>query len=171
MAIRIIVDGYNFIGRHSGLSGNVEAKRERLIGWLARYSHAKGFPVSVVFDGWQSGWTEEHGMIQDGIEVIFSRRGQKADEVVVRMAREWGSAALVVSSDREVAQNATSAGGVAVSIAEFGQRLRKVLNQDLGSWEELEPKELGPADQTKKKGNPRKLSKQERKRRQRLKRL
>ena len=171
MAIRIIVDGYNFIGRHSGLSGNVEAKRECLIGWLARYSQARGYPVSVVFDGWQSRASDEHGMIQDGIEVIFSRGGQKADEVVVRMARELGSAALVVSSDREVADNATSAGAVAVSIAEFGQRLRKVLNQDLGLGKKLEPEELRPAGPTKKKGNPRKLSKQERKRRQRLKRL
>ena len=171
MAIRIIVDGYNFIGRHSGLSGNVEAKRERLIGWLARYSQVRGYHVSVVFDGWQSGWPDEHGIIQDGVEVIFSRRGEKADEVIVRMAREWGSAALVVSSDREVANNAASAGAVAVSIAEFGSRLRKVLNQDLDSEEEPESEESRPTGLTKKKGNPRKLSKQERKRRQRLKRL
>ena len=55
--------------------------------------------------------------------MVFSRHGEKADAVVIRMARDLGEGALVVSSDREVIDSSVSAGAVAVSSQEFEQRL------------------------------------------------
>jgi predicted RNA-binding protein with PIN domain len=169
MAIRIIVDGYNFIGREKGLHGNIEARREDLIDRLARYRALKGYPVTVVFDGWRSGWPDEHGELRRGIEVVFSRHGERADQVIARMAEELGSACLVVSSDREVARNVQTAGGMAVSAGEFETRLAQAVS--------LHPEKDIPLDETdaipkaEKKGNPRRLSKQERKKRLRLNKL
>ncbi|HTN44483.1 MAG TPA: NYN domain-containing protein [Nitrospiria bacterium] len=169
MAIRIIVDGYNFIGREKGLQGNIEARREELIDRLARYQGLKGHPVTVVFDGWRSGWPDEHGELRRGIEVVFSRHGERADQVIARMADELGSACLVVSSDREVARHVQAAGGVAVSAGEFETRLSRAVSGHPDKEIVLEDDTAAPG--TEKKGNPRRLSKQERKRRLRLNKL
>ncbi len=169
MAIRIIVDGYNVIGSEKGLHGNIEARREELIGRLAQYRSIKGLAVTVVFDGGGSGWSDEHGELRQGIEVVFSRHGETADDVIVRMAEELGSACLVVSSDRDVARRVGAAGGMAVSVGEFGARLALV--SDAGPDQEIRPSEESPALRTEKKGNPRRLSKQERKKRGRLNKL
>lgn len=169
MAIRIIVDGYNVIGSEKGLRGDIEARREELIGLLARYRSMKGLALTVVFDGGRSGWADEHGELRQGVEVVFSRHGETADDVIVRMAEELGSASLVVSSDRDVARRVVSAGGVAVSVGEFGARLAQVAGADPD--QEMQPEEEPPFLRTEKKGNPRRLSKQERKKRLRLNKL
>jgi predicted RNA-binding protein with PIN domain len=166
MAIRIIVDGYNFIGSERGLRGDIEERREELIARLARYRAVKGYAVTVVFDGTQSGWPSEHGENRQGVDVVFSRHGEKADEVIVRMAEELGSACLVVSSDREVARFVRVAGGTAVSSGEFGSRLAQMAGG--GPDEMRKSEEESPVPRTGKKGNPRRLSKQERKKRLRL---
>lgn len=171
MAFRIIIDGYNFIGGPGGSPGNLERQRERLIERLSAYRKKRGIPVTVVFDGWGSGWDLEHGEVRAGIEVVFSRHGEKADAVVIRMARDLGEGALVVSSDREVVDSSVSAGAVAVSSQEFEQRL--------GGYEDSIPmdrvqdeEDVGSARVGgKKKGNPRRLSKRERKKKMRLNKL
>ncbi|HEY4485423.1 MAG TPA: NYN domain-containing protein [Nitrospiria bacterium] len=169
MAFRIIVDGYNFIGRQKGLRGNIEAKREQLIDRLAQYRAHKGHAVTVVFDGHHSGWGDEHGEFRQGIEVVFSRHGETADEVMIRMAGELGAACLLVSSDREIARESRAAGAVAVSIGEFEARLMETMSGPEGRDSEGEEADR-PAVRSKK-GNPRKLSKQDRKKRQRLNKL
>lgn len=169
MTIRIIVDGYNFIGSQRGLRGDIERRREELIDRLSRYRTRKGYPVTVVFDGWRAGWPDEHGELRAGVDVVFSRHGEKADAVIVRLAEELGSACLVVSSDREVARSVTAAGGVAVSSGEFEQRL--VHAEMAGGDKGMEPEDVFPEPRAAKKGNPRRLSKQERKKRSRLNKL
>jgi len=169
MAIRIIVDGYNVIGSEKGLRGDIEARREELIGRLARYRSMRGIAVTVVFDGGRSGWPDEHGELRQGVEVVFSRHGETADEVIIRMAEELGSACLVVSSDREVARRVGSAGGTAVTVGEFGARLALIGGADADR--DTKSEEESPVLRTGKKGNPRRLSKQERKKRLRLNKL
>lgn len=169
MAIQIIVDGYNFIGKQKGLGGDIEGRRDELIRLLARYRAVKGYSLTVVFDGWRSGWPDEHGELREGIHVIFSRHGEKADEVIGRMARELGHACIVVSSDREVAHAVQQAGGVALRIGEFERRLMAALE----GTEDLADEDSDPSiiRQAHKRGNPRRLSKAERKKRQRLTKL
>src|SRR3990172_5267736 len=123
MALQIIVDGYNFIGKQKGLRGDIEGRREELIRLLARYRVVKGYSVTVVFDGERSGGQDEHGEIREGVHVVFSRNGESADLVISRMAQELGNACIVVSSDREVARATQRSGGVAITISEFERRL------------------------------------------------
>jgi len=120
----IIIDGYNLIGSDQGMGGALEQKRNGLVRQLARYQKAKGFFISVVFDGWKSGALSEVKQNVDGITVIYSRQGEKADSVVLRVARQRGSGCVVVSSDREVRNGVEKFGATAIYADEFNEILR-----------------------------------------------
>jgi len=168
MAIHIVIDGYNLIGSEKGLRGDLEGKRNQLIHQLRRYRESKGYPITVVFDGWRSGWRHEVEEKKGGVTVIFSQLGEKADSVIQRLAREMGSGCVVVTSDREVRSAAEASGAVAVYSGEFSTKLRDL---DKENFFEEEDEGLRGLRVAGKRGNPRKLSKRERKRRERLKKL
>ena len=172
--MRIIVDGYNFIGRDKGLRGDLEKKRRLLIEQLSAYRRIKGFPVTVVFDGGDLGEQREQ---VGGIEVIFSGRGTTADEVICRMAEELREGCTVASSDREVQRRVQSSGGIPIYSGEFEKRLQAARHPAASPSEKalmekaaLDENEDLPRN-AEKKGNPRKLSKAQRLRQGRLKRL
>jgi predicted RNA-binding protein with PIN domain len=167
MAIYLIVDGYNLIGVKGTMGRDLEAQRSRLIMSLTRYHEIKGYPIIVVFDGWGSdGSGANEQAFGAGVRVIFSRHGEKADAVIKRLALKLKSGCVVVSSDREVARYAESNNAVAVPAGEFDRRLHAAL-QSVSDGENEEP-EPSPAV---KRGNPRRLSKIERKRQRKLGRL
>ncbi|HLB01579.1 MAG TPA: NYN domain-containing protein [Nitrospiria bacterium] len=173
--MHMLIDGYNFIGRQKGLRGDLDAKRKKLLADLSRYHRLKGYPVTVVFDGWREGWEVEHKERVGGITVIYSRRGEQADAVIARLAREMGSACVVVTSDREVQNAALASGGTAIFSGEFEARLNAVLSG--GELPGVGGKDEGEEDLTDrplfgaKKGNPFRRSKKERKRIAKLKKL
>ncbi|MEE9548843.1 MAG: NYN domain-containing protein [Candidatus Binatia bacterium] len=172
MAFRIIIDGYNLIGSDRGLRGDLEGKRKQLIQRLQQYCESKGHPITLVFDGWRSGWVHESQEQTGGITVIFSRQGEKADSVIQRLAREMGSGCVVVTSDREVRRAAEVAGAAAIYSGEFGARLqtfdRETFHDEEDVTDHLSEQDIQFQG---KRGNPRRLSKRERKRRERLKKL
>jgi len=168
MAIHIVIDGYNLIGSEKGLRGDLEGKRNQLIHQLRRYRESKGYPITVVFDGWRSGWCHEVEEKKGGVTVIFSQLGEKADSVIQRLAREMGSGCVVVTSDREVRSAAEASEAVAVYSGEFSTKLRDL---DKENFFEEEDERLRGLRVAGKRGNPRRLSKRERKRRERLKKL
>ncbi len=168
MSIHIVVDGYNLIGSERGLTGNLEGKRTHLIQQLQEYHRTRGYPVTVVFDGWRSGWVHEVEEKSGGITVIFSQQGEKADSVIQKLARQIGSGCVVVTSDREVRRGVEGCGAVAIYATEFGARLRS-LDREFATKDDDEDFERFREQD--KRGNPKKLSKIERKRRERLKKL
>ena len=173
--MHMLIDGYNFIGRQKGLRGDLEAKRKKLIADLSRYHQVKGYPITVVFDGWREGWEVEHEERVGGISVIYSRRGEQADAVIARLAREMGSACVVVTSDREVQNAASVCGSTAIFSGEFEARLNTVLSGgDLpgAGGKDNEEEDLADSPQFgAKKGNPFRRSKKERKRIAKLRKL
>jgi predicted RNA-binding protein with PIN domain len=124
--VDVIIDGYNLIASEQGLQGALEHKRDGLVRLLARYQKAKGFFVSVVFDGWKAGALTEVSQRVDGVTVIYSRQGEKADSVVMRVARQKGSGCVVVSSDREVRNGVEKFGATAIYANEFNKILRSL---------------------------------------------
>jgi len=116
--MRIVVDGYNLIRQSDTLKRidklSIEAGRRELIKRLARYARHRGHRITVVFDGWMAGSPTEEREVVGGITVIYSKRGEKADEVIKRLVRQTGEETVVVTSDREVAGAASRAGAVAV---------------------------------------------------------
>ncbi|MGB7952268.1 MAG: NYN domain-containing protein [Candidatus Binatia bacterium] len=161
----IIIDGYNLIGSQTGLSGNLEGKRSGLVQQLASYQRRKGYRVTIVFDGWRSGGLDEVKEKSEEVSIVYSRLGEKADNVVIRLARQRGSGCVVVTSDNEVRNAVERFGAVALHAAEFSATLRDVaFSIDADDPEDSE--RAGP-----KKGNPKRLSKKERKRREKLHKL
>lgn len=163
--MHLIIDGYNFIGRQKGLRGDLEGKRARLIEQLTAYRRIKKLPVTVVFDGSGTGAAERSG----GIEVIFSGQGESADDVIIRMAENFREGCTVVSSDRAVRDQVQRSGGIAIYSGEFETRLHAVLHQEGTPPTKFDETETPRP--TEKKGNPHKLSKTERRRQGRLRRL
>jgi len=173
MATHLVIDGYNLLA-HCGRGGDrhSEMARESLLRDLAAYRHRKGHPITVVFDGWQQDSPVEGREHRSGVQVIYSKRGEKADQVIQRLAREYGTDCAVVSSDREIVNTARSQGAFTITAQEFAGRLGRsntmgtIPHKELDTGEDLQPRR-GPE----KKGNPRKLPKSQRQRNRQLKRF
>ena len=171
MPTHLIIDGYNLLGRTGGLSGHVAAARETLLQALAAYRHRKNHPITIVFDGWQQGRPVERREHQAGVQVIYSKRGERADQVIQRLARDYGADCAVVSSDQEVARSAKVSGAFVLGAQEFAMKLWSSPRGGMGHKELDTQEEEPPARDPKKKGNPRKLPKAERLRNRQLKRF
>ena len=106
MPVHLIIDGYNLIRRSPSLSvldkQDLERGRGELVRRLARYKQVRSIPITVVFDGWNQASLSGSSTMERGIRVVFSRRGQRADDVIVRRAREMGEKATIVTSDRQL---------------------------------------------------------------------
>jgi predicted RNA-binding protein with PIN domain len=168
MTTHLIIDGYNLLGARAGrLDGtDLETAREHLLRDLAGYRQRKGHPVTVVFDGWHQGAASERREHRAGVEVVYSRRGERADQVIQRLAEEFGRDCAVVSSDREVADFARARGAFVFGALEFQSRLKlspAAGHGPGGSRKDPADDDL-PGRRSDKKGNPRKLPKALRKR-------
>jgi predicted RNA-binding protein with PIN domain len=161
----LIVDGYNVIGADQGLRGVLEPKRNWLTQKLVAYQRRKAFNIVLVFDGWRSGQVQETKEKRDGVNLIYSRIGEKADAVVIRLAREKGSGCVVVTSDREIRQAVERFGAVAISSSEFNQILRGL--DDAAGADEADEVDEQPSQR----GNPNRIGKAERKRQEKLRKL
>ena len=176
MAQHVIVDGYNLLGvLHAGAAGSLfasEAAREGLLRDLSVYHARKGHPLTVVFDGWKDGLPVERREFRSGVEVVFSRRGERADQVIQRLANQLGRDCAVVSSDREVADCARQAGAFVMGAAEFAAKLLTGSSSQMtSSWRKEsdgDPDDDRRRRPHEKKGNPRKLPKAVRARQRKL---
>jgi predicted RNA-binding protein with PIN domain len=173
MPTHLIIDGYNLLGGSGIRSGHSESAREMLLHELTAYRHRKHHSITVVFDGWQQGRSTEQREHRAGVQVIFSKRGERADQVIQRLAREYGTDCAVVSSDHEIINAARAHGAFVMGALEFAEKLRGSSSSD-GA---LPYKELDPGDDVRsgrgpqKKGNPRKLPKSQRQRNRQFKRF
>lgn len=175
MATHLLVDGYNLLGSAgmtvSSDAGRLEAAREALLHRLAGYRHRKGHAITLVFDGWQGGLRAEHHEFRSGVEIVYSKRGERADQVIQRLARMYGKDCAVVSSDHEVVNAARAAGALVIGASEFRAKLQeRVASVANIAFKELDAGDAGLVKRSKSKGgNPRKLPKSQRKRKHQLK--
>lgn len=173
MPTHLIVDGYNLLAGAGSLSGHLESARETLVQDLAAYRHRKNHLITVVFDGWQQGQSSEQREHRAGVQIIYSKRGERADQVIQRLAREYGSDCAIVSSDHEIMNAARAHGAFTMGSREFADKL----HMSSGAAGTMPYKELDSGDDShsrrrpEKKGNPRKLPKAQRQRDRRLKRF
>jgi len=167
MAVHLVIDGYNLIGSMNYTATNLEDTREELIKRLMAYKRLKGCSITIVFDGKGSGSFYRTRTNQGGIEIIFSRDGEEADQILKEMAKTERHGMTLVTSDRAVVSFAEACGAVAVPSDEFNGILSMAIYSDM-KGAIIDDREDMPARKT---GNPRRLSKQERKRLQRIKKL
>lgn len=148
----IIIDGYNLIGTQHR---NLQKQREELIRQLVAYKKLKGHEITLVFDGWKSGSHLQEQNVIGGVRVIYSRLGDKADEVIKTIIEQDRKEWLVISSDRVIMDHARSCGSLPVSSDQFLELLDQVGKQISGDYEPLDD------DEKPQKGNPRQLSKKD----------
>lgn len=99
----LIIDGYNVTISAWGETLTLEQQRNRLVRGLGALAAQTNAEITVVFDGADPIFGAKPSA--RGVRVLFSAKGEIADDVVVDLARAepQGRPVIVVSSDREVA--------------------------------------------------------------------
>lgn len=130
---RILVDGYSLLHAWPELAPgrppHSAAAREALIAALTAYHDATGTPVTVVFDGQGAPAGTPGHEAAGAVEVLFSRRGKTADDLIERAALRllaYGGV-LVVSNDGAERATVISAGGAAMSCLNFISEYHRVV--------------------------------------------
>ena len=131
--VRILVDGYSLL--HSwpelapGKARHSQAARDELIHVLTRYQDACGTPVTVIFDGAGSKRGRPEAEMEPSVEVLYSRAGQTADQMIERAThrfKEYGEV-LVVTDDFAERDTVMSLGGMVASCLGFIQSIESAL--------------------------------------------
>jgi predicted RNA-binding protein with PIN domain len=135
MPARIVIDGYNLI-RQSPFFGpmeklDMEEARKNLIEFLWEYKKLKACRITVVFDAGGVEYILPRVEKIKGIEVIFSRHGEKADDVIKRLSSKEKEAIIVVTSDREIAKFSERNGSAVISSRDFEERLNMALYHEM----------------------------------------
>ena len=110
MPTRLLIDGYNLLKRSSVAAlfdaSDVDSARAYLLERLFEYKKEKGLRISIVFDapgGFSLARTKEN---YKGIEVVYSKQGESADQVIIEVIRKRLSGLVVVTSDRAILDEA-----------------------------------------------------------------
>ena len=174
MAIRLLIDGYNLIGAYGLMRNkNLEGERKGLIKKLYEYKKLKKIDITVVFDGLRSDNDIASRDRMGGISIIYSRIGESADDLIKKIVKSEGSAEgfVIVTSDREISSFCSGYNATVISSGEFKIRLEMASFFQDKDIDDEEDGSLPLQISTKKRGNPRKLSKTERQRISKLKKL
>ncbi len=163
--MRWLIDGYNVVRRDPELAGldrrSLQDGREALLRLLARVARDSGDDFVVVFDGARGGGISPPA---GRVRVIFSRPPEKADDVLVRLARAGGDGVTVVSSDRAIQDASRRAHAAVAGAGEFLAHAFADAVEPNGDETEDEPRPP-------KAGNPRRLKRAERRTQRALGRL
>ena len=126
--MRYIVDGHNLIPRIAGLSLKELDDEARLIQILVKYCQKKRDRIIVFFDKAAPG---HQGAYQYGaVKAVFVSERRKADDAIHdHLVAHRGEARnyVVVSSDRQVQQDARSFHAAILSAENFSEQLTKSL--------------------------------------------
>jgi len=123
--VRILVDGFSLLhnwpelapgrARHSALA------RDELIRRLTLYQDATGTPITIFFDGAGAPPGVPKPLSTPQVEVLYSRAGQTADDLIERAAHRFTAygEVLAVTDDLAERETVTGLGGLAASCANF----------------------------------------------------
>ena len=123
--VRILVDGYSLLHNWPelarGRARHSAAARDALIRRLTLYQDAIGTPVTVFFDGSGRPNGRPTAASKSEIEVLYSRKGQTADQMIERAAHRFGpyGEVLAVTDDHAERETVGSLGGNAASCENF----------------------------------------------------
>ena len=133
--VRILVDGYSLLHawpqlapgepRHSSVA------REELVRTLTQYRDATGTPLTIIFDGAGAPANTPEATSPEGLEVLYSKNGQTADDLIERTAyrlKPYGEA-LAITNDYAERDTVIAMGGLAQGCEEFIQLIQEALGQ------------------------------------------
>jgi predicted RNA-binding protein with PIN domain len=133
--VRILVDGYSLL--HSwpelaaGYAPYSAQAREALIERLTVYQQVTTTPITVFFDGSGAPAGLGRKASDTGIEVLYSRAGQTADQMIERAAHRFAPYGEVLAVTDDVAERETviSLGGLASSCLNFVTTVENTLSE------------------------------------------
>jgi predicted RNA-binding protein with PIN domain len=131
--IRILVDGYSLL--HSwpelapGRPRHSAAARDELVHILTLYRDAISTPITVFFDGSRPKTSPADATSTPEVEILFSRAGQTADQMIERAAHRFNSygEVLAVTDDQAERDTVIAVGGSASSCGNFIQMIENTL--------------------------------------------
>ena len=131
--VRILVDGYSLLHNWPqlapGRARHSAAARDELIYWLTLYQDAAGTPITIFFDGKGAANVKPRHSSASGVEVLYSRSGHTADEMIERAAHRFGpyGEVLAVTDDFAERDTVISLGGMASSCSNFIKTVQNTL--------------------------------------------
>jgi predicted RNA-binding protein with PIN domain len=123
--VRILVDGYSLLHNWPRLAPGrapfSAAARDALIQRLTLYQDACGIPVTIFFDGNGPAAAKPAAEGGPGVEVLYSRAGQTADQMIERATHRFApyGEVLAVTDDHAERETVISLGGSAASCWNF----------------------------------------------------
>jgi predicted RNA-binding protein with PIN domain len=123
--VRILVDGYSLLHnwpelargkpRHSAIA------RDELVRVLTQYQDATQTPVTIFFDGSGARTGVPKSSAGPGVEVLFSKAGQTADDLIERAAHRFQpyGEVLAVTDDHAERDTVIALGGSVASCLNF----------------------------------------------------
>ena len=103
----------------------MEKARIELINILIAYKKISLHDITLVFDGYKGGSVIENAEFKGGVKIIYSRLGEKADDVIKRIIsrerKEW----IVASSDRDIMNHAWASGSIPIASELFFEIVQK----------------------------------------------
>jgi predicted RNA-binding protein with PIN domain len=133
--VRILIDGYSLLHNWPELAAgrprHSERARDELIRILTQYHDATGEPITIFFDGAGAPTSAPKRESSRDVEVLFSRAGQTADDMIERAAhrfQEYGQV-LVVTDDFAERDTVDALGGMVSSCANFINSIEKALTE------------------------------------------
>jgi hypothetical protein len=132
--VRILVDGYSLL--HSwpelapGKARYSAAARDELIRVLTLYRDATHTPISIFFDGSSPKIAGPSQTVSTPeVEILFSRAGQTADQMIERAAHRFQpyGEVLAVTDDNAERETVINLGGLASSCWNFIQTVQNTL--------------------------------------------
>ena len=130
---RILIDGYSLLHAWPelapGKARHSAAARDELIRRLTLYRDAIGTPVTIVFDGANAGRGLSAVESTPELEILYSRSGQTADDIIERAAHRLSAygEVLAVTDDNAERDTVIAMGGMASSCWSFIQTVESAL--------------------------------------------
>jgi predicted RNA-binding protein with PIN domain len=148
----------------------MEKARGAFIDMVCRYRKKKDHDITIVFDGYRNGMATQQESFRDGVRLIFSRLGERADDVIKKIVSQDRKEWIVVTADRDIADHAWATGSVVVPPDRFMEIIeRKHMTESPAVHHTSE--EYEETGKQMRKGNPFQLSRKEKALRRILKKL
>ncbi len=124
--MQYLVDGYNLLFKEAWArsSSSLEGARKALIKELDLLASQLNLSITVVFDAPFQSEELKRGHF-NSLEIIFTARGQTADDYLVEATRHLGKKAHVVTSDRGLRARVKAMHAEVEGVHEFLVHLRK----------------------------------------------
>ncbi len=133
--VRVLVDGYSLLHNWPELAPgqprHSAAAREELIYRLTRYQDTAGTPITIFFDGGGAPAGTRPALSTPELEVLYSRAGQTADQMIERAAHRFSAygEVLAVTDDQAERETVMSLGGLASSCLNFIRTIEDTLTE------------------------------------------